>query len=242
MKLSKFTVVMAVLLMAILAIGAVSAESIGDSDDLAKDVSAVDTISEDTVSADDAVKNNLGSAVLTDGEDTPTDTPVDTPTDPISEENVYNITDDTYSTYFNEDGTIQEVKPTMRGVGPVKASHKVHIDRYSFIDGARIEYLDTTDYFKRWKTVFGNAGDDVAFNEVDFGKKAPKNMIMRVKAAGDAVLEMTAGDVFMEVPVAACDDWTEVTFPMPAKVKGVQDIIVSLQDNADVEVDWITFK
>ena len=108
MKLSKFTVVMAVLLMAILAIGAVSAESIGDSDDLAKDVSAVDTISEDTVSADDAVKNNLGSAVLTDGEDTPTDTPVDTPTDPISEENVYNITDDTYSTYFNEDGTTTE--------------------------------------------------------------------------------------------------------------------------------------
>jgi hypothetical protein len=29
---------------------------------------------------------------------------------------------------------------------------------------------------------------------------------------------------------------------MSAKVKGVQDIIVSLQDNAGVEVDWITFK
>ena len=144
--------------------------------------------------------------------------------------------------YFNEDGTIQEVKPTMRGVGLVKSSHKVHIDRYSSIDGARIEYLDTTDYFKGWKAVFANAGDNVTFNEVDFGKKAPKNMTMRVKSAGDAVLEVTAGEVFMEVPVSECDDWTEVTFPMSAKVKGVQDIIVSLQDNAGVEVDWITFK
>ena len=144
--------------------------------------------------------------------------------------------------YFNEDGTIQEVKPTMRGVGLVKSSHKVHIDRYSSIDGARIEYLDTTDYFKGWKAVFANAGDNVTFNEVDFGKKAPKNMTMRVKSAGDAVLEVTAGEVFMEVPVSECDGWTEVTFPMSAKVKGVQDIIVSLQDNAGVEVDWITFK
>ena len=144
--------------------------------------------------------------------------------------------------YFNEDGTIQEVRPTLRGVGPVKASHKVQLDRYSLIDGARIEYLDTTDYFKGWKTVFANAGDDVAFNEVDFGKRAPKNMTMRVKAAGDAVLEVTAGDAFMEVPVSECDDWTEVTFPMSSKVKGVQDIIVSLQDDASVEVDWITFK
>ena len=112
MKLSKFTVVMAVLLMAILAIGAVSAESIGDADDLAKDVSAVDAISGDAVSADDAVKNNLGSAVLADGEDTPadtpTDTPVDTPTDTPSGETVYNLTDETYSTYFNEDGTPTE--------------------------------------------------------------------------------------------------------------------------------------
>ena len=103
---------MAVLLMAILAIGAVSAESIGDADDLAKDVSAVDAISGDAVSADDAVKNNLGSAVLADGEDTPadtpTDTPVDTPTDTPLGETVYNLTDETYSTYFNEDGTPTE--------------------------------------------------------------------------------------------------------------------------------------
>ena len=144
--------------------------------------------------------------------------------------------------YFNEDGTIQEVKPTMRGVGPVKASQKVHIDRYSSIEGARIEYLDTADYFKGWKTMFANAGDHVMFHEVDFGKRAPKNMTLRVKAGTDAMLEIAAGEVASQVQIARCDDWREVSFPMPSKVKGIQDIKVKLLQDADVEVDWITFK
>jgi hypothetical protein len=33
--------------------------------------------------------------------------------------------------YFNEDGTIQKVIPTMRGVGVTKATGKIQIDRYS---------------------------------------------------------------------------------------------------------------
>lgn len=144
--------------------------------------------------------------------------------------------------YFNEDGTIQEVKPTMRGVGPVKASQKVHIDRYSSIEGAHIEYLDTADYFKGWKTMFANAGDHVMFNELDFGKRAPKNMTLRVKAGTDAMLEIAAGEVASQVQIARCDDWREVSFPMPSKVKGIQDLKVKLLQDADVEVDWITFK
>ena len=105
MKLDKFAVIMAVLLMAILAIGAVSAESIdsdtsiaadgGDSslqisDDSAKDLSAADTINEEIVSADNDA-NDIGSAVLSD--------------DDPDEGTVYQITNDSYSTYFNEDGT-----------------------------------------------------------------------------------------------------------------------------------------
>ena len=115
MKLSKFTVIIAVLLMAILAIGAVSAESIGDadasltsdsdltlqsSDDSAKDVSAVDT-----VSTDKAVENDMGDTVLGEGDDTdPDDEGDDTDPDP-TDENVYKINDETYSTYFNDNGT-----------------------------------------------------------------------------------------------------------------------------------------
>ena len=143
--------------------------------------------------------------------------------------------------YFNPDGTIQEVKPTLRGVGPIKASQKVQIDRYSCIDGAVIEYLDTTDYFKGWKTVFAKAGDKVCFNEVNFGKKAPKTAVVCVKADAGAQLEIAAGKAVVSVEVPESQDWTEVAVPMP-KVKGLQDIAVTLKSDSGAEVDWITFK
>lgn len=144
--------------------------------------------------------------------------------------------------YFNPDGTIQEVKPTMRGVGPVKAVQKVHIDRYSTINGAVIEYLDTTDYFKGWKTVFAQTGDNVTFNELDFGKKAPKKVTICYKAASDAVVKVKAGDVCTAVALPASDVWTEAVVKVKGKIKGLQNLSVTLAEGTDVEVDWLTFK
>ena len=143
--------------------------------------------------------------------------------------------------FFNEDGTIQEVVPTHRGVGPVKASSKVHIDRYSSIEGARIEYVDTTDYFKGWKTVFAKSGDNVCFNDLDFGRKAPKTVSLRVKAQAGGRLALTAGET-AEFDIPKSGEWIEVTCRMPFKVKNMHDIKVELVSDNEIEIDWITFK
>lgn len=143
--------------------------------------------------------------------------------------------------FFNEDGTIQEVTPTLRGVGPVKASSKVHIDRYSSIDGAVIEYVDTEDYFKGWKTVFSNKGDMVCFNELDFGRRAPGKVSFYVKAPDGGKLAMTAGKT-AEFDIPATMEWTEVSFDMPFKVKRMQNLKVELLSDTDVEIDWINFR
>ena len=143
--------------------------------------------------------------------------------------------------YFNADGTIQEIKPTERGVGPINATMKVQIDRYSCINGAAIEYLDTTDYFKGWKTVFAKEGDKVCFRELNFGKKAPKTVTFYAKAPQGAKVAVTAGETAeFEIPAAA--DWTEVTLPMPVKVKGMQDLKVEALTAAPLEIDWVQFK
>ncbi len=143
--------------------------------------------------------------------------------------------------FFNEDGTIQEVVPTHRGVGPVKSSSKVHIDRYSSIEGARIEYVDTTDYFKGWKTVFAKSGDNVCFNDLDFGRKAPKTVSLRVKALAGGRLALTAGETAeFDIPQSA--EWIEVTCRMPFKVKNMHNIKVELVSDTEIEIDWITFK
>jgi hypothetical protein len=143
--------------------------------------------------------------------------------------------------YFNEDGTIQEIFPTERGVGPVKASMKVNIDRYSTIEGATIEYLNTENYFEGWKTVFAKTGDKVVFNELNFGKKAPKTVTFCVKAPQGGKLAVTAGKTAeFEIPASA--DWTEVTLPMPVKVKGMKNLAVEAVADGVVEVDWVQFK
>ena len=146
--------------------------------------------------------------------------------------------------YFNPDGTIQEVKPTLRGVGPVKASMKVHIDRYSAIEGAVIDYLDTTDFFQGWKTVFAKEGDVVTFNELDFGKKAPKKVIFRYKADEGAQVALRAGEkAYAEFGLPASSEWTEYECDLkPVRIKGLHDISVALCSDASLEIDWITFK
>lgn len=143
--------------------------------------------------------------------------------------------------FFNDDGTIQEVVPTLRGVGPVKARSKVHIDRYSTIEGARIEYVDTTDYFNGWKTVFAKSGDNVCFNDLDFGRKAPKTVSLRVKAQAGGRLALTAGET-AEFDIPMSREWIEVTCRMPFKVKNMHDINVKLVSDTEIEIDWITFK
>lgn len=143
--------------------------------------------------------------------------------------------------FFNDDGTIQEVVPTLRGVGSVKATSIVHLDRYSSIDGARIEYVDTADYFKGWKTVFAKAGDNVSFNELDFGRKSPKDITLCVKAPEGGRIALTAGNT-AEFNIPSCEEWIEITCRMPFKVKNMQNIKVGLVSDTEIEIDWITFK
>lgn len=106
MKLSKFTVILAVLLISILAIGAVSAESVDDSDIVAVTDGDIGDIQE---SIDDAgAVDDLSSADTAD--ETVGDDSGAVPTDTT---NSYDLDDDSYSTYFNEDGTATDALSAM---------------------------------------------------------------------------------------------------------------------------------
>jgi hypothetical protein len=143
--------------------------------------------------------------------------------------------------FFNEDGTIQEVTPTLRGVGPVMAGSEVQTDRYSSIEGASIAYLDPADCFKGWKTVFSQSGDKVCFNELDFGRKSPKRVIFRVRSFDGGRVALTAGET-AEFDIPATDEWKEISFPLPFKAVGMKDLQVELMSGGIVELDWITFR
>lgn len=150
--------------------------------------------------------------------------------------------------FFNPDGTIQKVKPTLRGVGLVDAKSEIQIDRYSAksAGGVAVTFLDDANPHAGWKTTFGTAKSWVRFNEVDFGRGAQKSIKVRAKSGAGSTLEIRLdsedGPVLGRVKVDKAADW-KLSSAAAAKIpKGVHDIVVTQTGGQAVEVDWVSFR
>ncbi len=97
------------------------------------------------------------------------------------------------SLFFEPNGNIRKVVPTLRGAGLTDARQKIQLDRYSRLSSsASIAFLDTANTFQGWKTEFANNQGWVQYNGVAFGKKALKTVTLRVQAAAGATVQLRA--------------------------------------------------
>ena len=89
------------------------------------------------------------------------------------------------SLFFNEDGTIRKVTPTLRGVGITDASRQIQIDRFSLKSskGSSVAFLDTLNTFGGWKAMLDTANAWVQYNSVDFGGRKFKAVAVRALSA-----------------------------------------------------------
>ena len=160
MKLNKFTVILAILLISILAIGAVSAESVDDSDALAID-DDVGVVQESVEPADVAEDLSTAEPGAISASDTVDDIVNEESNAVLAEEAVsYDIDDDSYSTYFYENGTAKEtLSPSgdyslnigtlnNKDIKIISGSHINIIAKEGagFINNGTITIGDTTDY------------------------------------------------------------------------------------------------
>ncbi len=148
------------------------------------------------------------------------------------------------SLFFNADGTIQEVKPTLRGIGINDAREPIQLDRYSDIGrGANIEYLDTTHYFKGWAAIMPK-GSWLRYNTVNFDNVTSNTLTMRVKSSGKSQVIIKEGNakgaVISKVSVPATDGWVNVKSPIVHLPKGVKDLYVT-NSGATVQIDYVQF-
>lgn len=153
------------------------------------------------------------------------------------------------SLFFEADGTIRKVIPTLRGVGVTKATEFIDPDRYSAISagGASIAFLDTLDLFGGWKTIFADAGAWVQYNSVDFGKRKLDSANLRVASGGGGVLRVRVdgleGPVIAEVRIdGRGKGWRIVTVPLQRFLPGIHHLFLVSKDDRRVDVDWIRFK
>jgi hypothetical protein len=152
------------------------------------------------------------------------------------------------SLFFNADGTIKKVIPTLRGVGVTHATKQIQMDRYSKISdqGVSIAFLDTLDKFKGWKTIFDGAGAWVQYNSVDFGKNKLGKIIVRAASENGGTLQihMTSinGPVIAEVKIPKSNGWKEVSAPVLNFKPGIHNLFIVLKDNSPIETDWMSFE
>lgn len=152
------------------------------------------------------------------------------------------------SLFFNEDGTIRKVIPTLRGVGLTRASQKIQIDRYSKVsdNGVSIAFLDTLHKFQGWKTVFSAADGWLQYNSVDFGKKLARFVSVRSASPAGGVLQIRTdqitGPVVAEVKVPASKDWKVVKVPVRKLNAGVHHLFIVSKEKGPVEADWVSFE
>ena len=160
--------------------------------------------------------------------------------------------------YFNSDGTIQEVKPTMRGVGINKATEKIEIDRYSEAGSdVTTQLIDTLNTFRGFQATLQKKGSWLRYNDIDFapitdgyaviGMKVSDNTSLYIRektATGKVIAKVTATVKSENGPFRRdmSGQWLTLTAPLEYTPKGVTDLVVTNEGGATIDVDWVQFK
>lgn len=152
------------------------------------------------------------------------------------------------SLFFNDDGTIREVIPTLRGVGISNATNNIHIDRYSLKsnEGVSVEFLDTLDYLKGWKVEFNKPEAWVSYNQVDLNNfKLKKILINAISAQGgkfEIRLNGLNGKVIAKGSLEKSLNWSISKFKINDFESGTYDLYFICSDSAKIEIDFIKFE
>ena len=151
------------------------------------------------------------------------------------------------SLFFNADGTIKKVMPTLRGIGITDATKEIQVDRFSAKsdEGASVDFLDTTTRFEGWKTILDKPNAWIQYNSVDFGKSILKTISVRAVSKTGGTLQIrlhdTGGPVIAEVNIPKGDQWDVVKTGLSIFRSGTHHLFVILKEG-NVEIDWISFE
>lgn len=159
--------------------------------------------------------------------------------------------------YFNADGTIREVKPTMRGVGINLATEKIEIDRYSTASkGVTVALIDTINTFRSYQATLPQKGSWLRYADVDFSPIHDGYLVISAMAKENTALYLREksekGKVIAKITVTVKNNagpfrrdmsgqWLTLTAPLAYTPKGITDLVITCEGEA-VSVDWLQFK
>jgi hypothetical protein len=147
------------------------------------------------------------------------------------------------SLFFQTDGSIKKVIPSLRGVGITPATEKIDLDRFSKkSDGASIGFMDPEDPFKGW-FISLKEQQWLRYDKIDFNSGL-KNAILMNKSAAGAVLELRLdernGPLLMQIKLSGGKGWSAENELVKSVVSGTHDLFVICKSGS-VMIDWIRF-
>lgn len=165
---------------------------------------------------------------------------------------------------FNSDGTIQEVKQTMRGVGINQATERIEIDRYSSASNdVTTQLIDTVNTFRSYEATLPQKSSWLRYNDIDFSPVTDAYLIVNVKASDNTELfvreKSAKGKIIAKVPMTVksetripgaptpfrrdqSNQWLTIAVSLDYIPKGVTDIVITNEGNAAFSINWIQFK
>ncbi len=162
--------------------------------------------------------------------------------------------------FFQADGTIKEVRPTLRGVGTMPATHRIEADRYT-ANGPTADSIaafnDPSNPFLGWHATLTKSGAWLTFADVDYGMlTGDAYAVAKVRADQNSVLtlreESAKGRIIarIDVKVEATGQlrrdqrgrWITVTAPLTALPKATGTLCIASETDGPVSIDWVQFK
>ena len=171
--------------------------------------------------------------------------------------------------YFNADGTIQEVKQTIRGVGINKATEKIEIDRYSSASNdVTTALIDTVNTFRSYQATLPTKGSWLQYNDIDFSVLTDGYLVMSVKASDNTefcireksakgkILARIKLEVKPQEPAGGAaanpmmgrfrrdlrNQWLTQTATLDYIPNGVTDLVITNEGEGALSVDYVMFK
>ena len=154
--------------------------------------------------------------------------------------------------FFNDDGSIQKVTPTKRGIGIRKAYEKIQVDRFVEASGCKDERFQRGEPVGLFVTEISRNGW-LNYADVDFELKNYRAITARVSCASTGgTIELrsnsTSGDLLGTVDIAntgGAHNWQTLSGAVAAPVAGLMDLfLVFKSDNASsnlFNVNWVRF-
>lgn len=151
------------------------------------------------------------------------------------------------SLFFNPDGTIREVIPSLRGIGISRAESHIQIDRCSSksATGVSISFVDSINTFKGWKVTLNQKDSWVRYNKVDFSAGL-KNMVLNSISAAEGSLEIRLnalnGPLLVTVNLEKSVNWKLSVSKLKKYSAGIHDLYLVSKSSVPAEIDWLKFE